>query len=155
MKPARYVLVVVGLFGLLQVVPYGRDHTNPPKLAEPEWDSAETRGFFFQVCRDCHSNETSWPWYSFVAPASWLLQYDVDEGRSHLNVSEWGHGKQHGEDTSQMIRDGEMPPWFYLPLHREARLEPRELESFIKGLERTFGVPTEESDAHDHSDHEH
>ena len=106
-NPARPFLVALGaislgLFGLLQVIPYGRNHTNPPKLAEPEWDSPETRDTFFRVCRDCHSNETSWPWYSFVAPASWLVQYDVDEARSHLNVSEWGRGKQHGEDAAQM-----------------------------------------------------
>ena len=154
-RSARSAVVAIGLFGLAQVVPYGGAHTNPPKLAEPEWDSPETRSLFLRVCRDCHSNETSWPWYSFIAPASWLVQYDVDEGRSHLNVSEWGRGKQHGEDAAGMIRDGEMPPWFYLPLHPEARLAPPELERLIHGLERTFGTPSERNDVHDREDHEH
>ncbi len=155
MKLTRYLLAGIGLFGLMQVIPYGRNHTNPPKLAEPEWDSPETRDTFFRLCRDCHSNETSWPWYSFVAPASWLVQYDVDEARSHLNVSEWGRGKQHGEDAAQMIQDGEMPPSYYVALHSEARLTPSELEQFIKGLQRTFGEPAEDDHSDGHAGHEH
>jgi hypothetical protein len=152
MRLARYAALGVGLFGVAQLVPYGRAHTNPPQLAEPEWDSPDTRTLFLRVCRDCHSNETSWPWYSFVAPASWLVEHDVDEGRSHLNVSEWGHGKQHGEEAAGMVRDGEMPPWFYRPFHASDQLTPAELEPFIAGLERTFGIPADE---HDHEDHEH
>ncbi len=81
----------------------------------------------------------------------------MEEGRSHLNVSEWGRGKQHGEDAAGMIRDGEMPPWYYLPLHPDARLATHELERLIEGLERTFGTPSEQKDAHahDHAGHEH
>ncbi len=153
MKIARAAMIGVGLFAVAQLVPYGRAHTNPPRLAEPEWDSPDTRTLFFRACRDCHSNETSWPWYSFVAPASWLVQSDVDEARSHLNVSEWGHGKQHGDEAAGMVRDGEMPPWYYRPLHPSGRLSPAELEIFIAGLERTFETPA--ADAHDHGDHEH
>ena len=152
MKIARSALIGVALIGVAQLVPYGRAHVNPPKLAEPEWDTPSTRTLFLRVCRDCHSNETSWPWYSFVAPTSWLVRYDVDEGRSHLNVSEWGHGKQHGDEAANMVRDGEMPPWFYRPLHPSAQLSQSERERFIAGLERTFGKP---DDDHDHENHEH
>ncbi len=56
---SRVARFAVGLFGLAQLIPYGRAHTNPPKLAEPEWDAPETRSLFLRVCRDCHSNETS------------------------------------------------------------------------------------------------
>lgn len=152
MKLARYAGISVGLLLVAQLVPYGRDHANPPTIAEPEWDSPETRTLFFRVCVDCHSNETSWPWYSFVAPASWLVQYDVDEGRSHLNVSEWGRGKQHGDEAAGMVRDDEMPPWFYRPLHPNGRLSQEERERLTAGLEATFGSP---DDDHGHDDHEH
>jgi mono/diheme cytochrome c family protein len=152
MTIGRLALVAAGLFCVAQLVPYGRAHTNPPKLSEPEWDSPNTRAMFFRVCRDCHSNETSWPWYSFVAPVSWLVEYDVNEGRSHLNVSEWGRGKQHGDEAAEKVREGEMPPWFYRPLHSSAQPSPTELKRFIAGLERTFGKT---ADSHDHGDHEH
>ena len=152
MKIARIAAIAVGLFCVAQLIPYGRDHTNPLKLAEPEWDSPGTRTLFFRGCHDCHSNETSWPWYSFVAPISWLVQHDVNEGRSHFNVSEWGHGKQHGDEAAKMIRDEEMPLWYYRPLHSNARLSPKELKEFITGLEKTFGS---ESAGGDHGDHEH
>ncbi len=82
------VLAAAG-FGLLQLVPYGRNHTNPPVAAEPAWASAQTRALAVRACFDCHSNETTWPWYSNVAPVSWLIQRDVDEGRRRLNFSEW------------------------------------------------------------------
>ena len=150
---AKFAALGVGLFCAAQLVPYGRAHTNPPKLAEPEWSSPDTRTLFFRACRDCHSNETSWPWYSLVAPSSWLVQHDVDEGRSHLNVSEWGHGKQHGDEAADMVRDGEMPPWFYRPFHSSDQLSSAELKRFIAGLEETFGSPS--SDDHDHGHHEH
>jgi hypothetical protein len=152
MKIVRFAVVGVGLFLVAQVVPYGRDHANPPKLAEPEWSSPDIRTLFYRACRDCHTNETSWPWYSFVAPSSWLVQYDVDEGRSHFNVSEWGRGKQHGDEAAEMVRKGEMPPWFYRPLHPDVQLSPAEHQRLIAGLEKTFGSS---SDHRDHDDHEH
>ena len=157
MRLARSVVIAVGLFGAAQLVPYGRSHENPPTVAEPKWDAQSTRELFFQVCRDCHSNETVWPWYSHIAPASWLLQYDVNEGRSHLNVSQWGRDKQHGDEAAEMLREGEMPPWYYLPLHAAARLDPDERSRFIEGLEQTFGekaAPDGHGDGHSH-DHKH
>src|SRR5581483_2821093 len=77
------------LFLLAQAVPYDRSHTNPPVTAEPRWDSPQTRELAARACFDCHSNLTTWPWYSNVAPISWLVQRDVDGGRSALNFSEW------------------------------------------------------------------
>ena len=64
----------------IQVVPYGRDQVNPPVRMEPAWDSPQTRDLARRACFDCHSNETEWPPYSRVAPASWILQRDVTEG---------------------------------------------------------------------------
>lgn len=151
MNARNALLTLVVLAVAIQVVPYGRDHANPKVIQEPEWDRPETRETFFRVCKDCHSNETEWPWYSTVAPTSWLVQHDVDEGRSEFNVSEWGRKKNHGDEAAEMIREGEMPPWFYLPLHPEARLSDEERAEFVRGLVATFGEDEDE----DHSEHEH
>lgn len=135
----RAALAAIVLFVLIQLVPYGRDHENPPVVAEPAWDSPRTRELFFRACKDCHSHETVWPWYGSIAPASWLLQRDVEEGRSHFNVSRWGQGKQEADEAASMVRKGEMPPWFYLPAHPEARLTDPEQQELIRGLVATFG----------------
>ena len=148
----RGILILVALLLAIQILPYGRDHENPEVLQQPDWDGPRTRELFFRACKDCHSNETVWPWYSFVAPASWLVQSDVDEGRSHFNVSEWGRAENHGDDAAKMLRDGEMPLWYYLPAHREAQLSDEEREELIAGLVATFG---EEDDPHHDHVHDH
>jgi mono/diheme cytochrome c family protein len=153
------LLALLGLGLLVQLVPYGRDHRNPQRGQEPGWDRSQSRELFFRVCKDCHSNQTEWPWYSFVAPVSWLVQRDVDEGRSHFNVSEWGRSENHGDEAAEKVREGEMPPWFYLPLHPEAQLSDAEREALIAGLVATFGEEQsddeEESDGEEESHHSH
>jgi mono/diheme cytochrome c family protein len=147
----RGLLLGLGLALAIQLVPYGRAHSNPPLRAEPAWDAPGTRELFFRACKDCHSNETDWPWYGSVAPASWLLQWDVEEGREHFNVSEWGRKKNHGDEAAELVREREMPPWFYLPAHPEARLSEREREQLVAGLVATFGDETaDEAHSHDH-----
>lgn len=126
--------------GLIQLVPYGKDHTNPPVVAEPSWDSPQTRALFFRACADCHSNETKWPGYSHIAPISWLVRSDVDEGREHFNVSTWGQGRRNkGSEAAAAVREGEMPPLPYLIPHPDARLSDAEKASLVKGLAATFG----------------
>ena len=132
-------ILVLGLLAI-QLVPYGRDHTNPPVTGEPPWDSAATRATAVVACFDCHSNETIWPWYSNIAPLSWRLQQHVDEGRAALNFSEWGTGEQESDDIVEVVSEGEMPPWDYLILHPDARLSGTELQAFVDGLTRTFGA---------------
>ena len=134
----RSVIAVVVVGVVIQFVPYGRDHANPPVIEEPAWDSARTRDLAVAACFDCHSNETRWPWYSNVAPISWLLQRDVDEGREELNFSEW-HTEQEGDEAAETIRDGSMPPWQYTLTHPEARLSDTDLEALEAGLAATFG----------------
>jgi mono/diheme cytochrome c family protein len=128
------------LGGLLaiQLVPYGRDHANPPVVAQPSWDSSQTRELVVRACYDCHSNETVWPWYSNVAPLSWLVQRDVDEGREHLNYSEWNR-PQEGEESAETVREGSMPPSSYLLTHPDARLTDTELAALADGLAATLG----------------
>ena len=135
----RGLLALVALVLVAQIVPYGRDRANPKVVAEPRWDSPRTRELFFRACKDCHSNETEWPWYSVVAPVSWLVHNDVNEGRRHFDVSEWGRKKNHGDEAAKMVRENEMPLWFYVPLHPEARLTNAERKELVAGLVATFG----------------
>ena len=137
--PRRILVALAVFFVLAQVVPYGRGHENPPVTGEPDWDSPRTRELFLRVCGDCHSHETRWPWYAHIAPASWLVQKDVDEGREYFNVSAWDQGPLHADEAAEEYEEEEMPLWFYLPLHPEARLEDGDREQLLAGLRATFG----------------
>lgn len=142
MKPTLKIISIGALALLIgiQFVPYGKNHTNPPIISEPQWDSPRTKELFNNACANCHSHQTTYPWYSNVAPVSWLLARDVTEGREHFNVSAWGAQKKNkGKDAAKEVREGEMPPWFYLPTHPEAKLSDTEKQELISGLEKTFG----------------
>lgn len=149
----RGLIVLSGLVVAIQLVPYGRDHTNPPVIAEPAWDTPETRDLAVRACFDCHSNETEWRWYSEIAPMSWFIQNEVDEGRSELNFSEW-HLSQEGDESAETVREGEMPPRPYT-LTR-ARLSDKELDTLAAGLAATLGDESEDhgDDDHDEDDHD-
>ena len=133
------VLGLVVLALLIQLVPYGRDHTNPPVVQEPQWDNPRTRQLATRACFDCHSNETVWPWYSNIAPVSWLVQRDVEEGRSRLNFSDWNsfRGGEVGE-VGEIVAAGEMPPAYYLIQHPTAKLTAQERQELIQGLEASL-----------------
>ncbi len=135
----RYILIALGLFLLIQIIPYGRSHTNPPVVAEPAWDSPQTRALAVRACMDCHGNETTWPWYSNIAPISWLVQRDVDEARQHLNFSAWGQGRQQTNRIDSLINNGEMPPFQFLIMHPDATLTTSEKQALIQGLQITLG----------------
>jgi hypothetical protein len=139
----RRLAVGAGLLAvLIQLVPYGRDHASGGTTAEPAWDSQQTRTLFVGACGDCHSNLTKWPWYSNVAPISWLTQSDVDGGRRVFDVSTWDTSRH--EDVKDMVRaivGGEMPPFYYKPMHPASRLSASEQAALIDGLRRTFADP--------------
>ena len=138
--------VIVGavvVFGLIQLIPTGLSYTNPPVVSEPNWDSPQTRALAQRACFDCHSNETTWPWYSKIAPVSWLVAKDVNEGRQKLNFSDWGRsGQRHGdedpqEEITRNIENGSMPPWYYALLHPMAGLSAEEKQQLINGFKAT------------------
>jgi mono/diheme cytochrome c family protein len=131
-------ILVVG-FIAIQAVPYGRAHNNPPVLAEPQWDSTATRSLAAAACYDCHSNEVVWPWYTNIAPVSWLATRDVDEGRDKLNFSEWNRGDQETDELAEVIESGEMPPIYYGWMHPAARLTDAEIQQLIAGLAASVG----------------
>jgi mono/diheme cytochrome c family protein len=116
------VVVALGLLLLAQAVPYGRDHADPTATKPVALTSARAERLFTQACGDCHSDRTRWPWYSNVAPMSWLVQKDVDEGRGILNVSEWDKPQPDVGEVVEQIRGGGMPPWQYKLIHGDADL---------------------------------
>jgi mono/diheme cytochrome c family protein len=141
LRKALGIVVAVFVLGFvaIQLVPYGREHTNPPVTGSPQWDSTQTQALFTSACADCHSNETNWPWYTNVAPVSWRIQKHVDEGREKFNVSTWGTGHQEADEAGRQVAEGEMPPFDYSLMHPEARLSDADTQALVDGLNATFG----------------
>jgi len=93
-----------------------------------------------RACGDCHSHETKWPWYSSIAPSSWLVASDVHEGRQHFNASAWDHQKTNkGKEAVKELREGEMLPLAYLSAHPEAWLGEQKKAALLSGFSSTFG----------------
>jgi len=123
----------IGLAVLLVVIQFFRPERSNPAV-DPAGDITAqmsvppaVRSILERSCYDCHSSKTRWPWYTNVAPVSWLVAHDVNEGREHLNLSEWGSYK-HGRRVSRLdvminlVDKGEMPPKSYLLMHGDAAL---------------------------------
>jgi len=135
-------LGLVVLLVLAQLVPYGRDHTNPPVTQAAKFPSAAVAKIAADSCGDCHSNLTKWPWYTNVAPASWLVQSDVDGGREHLNFSEWDKPQPSADAVIRQIQSGEMPPLKYtiMPNHASARLSAAQKRLLIQGIRELYAT---------------
>ncbi len=144
LSPIRWILAVIGLlvllFALIQLVPYGRDHANPPVVTNPNWDSPRTEQLVRGACYDCHSNETSWPWYSNIAPASWLVYKDVVEARATFNFNELtpDQARNWVGEMTEVVAENKMPPLQYMTIHAEARFSTVERQEIINGLLKTF-----------------
>lgn len=135
-------LSTVVVFGLIQLVPYGRDHSNPPVTGEPRWADDRTRELMVDACYACHSNEVEYPGYASVAPLSWAIQRHVDEGRAKVNYSEFTSDPGDADETLEVVEEGEMPPASYTRFgrHPEANLSDQELRALIDGLRATPGL---------------
>jgi len=133
--------IVAGLFGLMQLVPCGRTHSNPARRVEPAWDSPRTRELVVRACFDCQSNETRWPWYANVAPMSWVVELDVEKAREIVNFSEWQRAQPLAPYSPHSVATRGMPPAKYKVAHPEADLTDRETLDLIHGLEATLGRP--------------
>ena len=134
------------LFLAIQLIPVWLLQNNPPVVKEPTWDSPQTRDLAKRACFDCHSNETTWPWYSRVAPVSWLVVLDTVRGRRNLNFSEWGVARtgsegderRGGGEMGETILSGSMPPAIYIPTHPQANLTDAEKQQLIDGLQKSL-----------------
>jgi cytochrome c551/c552 len=130
-KFLKIALIVIVVF--LVVAQFFRpSHVNPPidptkTLVATAPVPANVESIFERSCYDCHSNKTVYPWYNSAAPISWLLARDVNTGRHELNFSEWGTYTQKRKlhklkAICDEVKQGDMPLWFYLPLHPRAKL---------------------------------
>jgi mono/diheme cytochrome c family protein len=126
-------LGVLGLL-LIQLIPFGHNRTNPPTVSEPNWSSTQARTLAKEHCFQCHSNETHWTWYSNIAPGSWLIAFDVIEGRQHFNFSEWNRKPGELDEMTAAITSGEMPPIQYWIVHPGARLNAQQKQALIQAL---------------------
>ncbi|MCB0060665.1 MAG: heme-binding domain-containing protein [Caldilineaceae bacterium] len=144
-----FIVAVVGGLIFMQFLPLGISRDNPPVTAEITWDTPNTEALARRACYDCHSNETEWPWYSYVAPISWMVVQDIVKGREVLNFSEWT--PEHAaaaetEEAVELVSKGLMPLPYYEILHPEATLNERETGELIYGLIATLSEPGEALD---------
>jgi hypothetical protein len=133
-QPMAWGVAILALFLFIQAIPVERN--NPPVTERIE-APPEVQTLLRRACMDCHSNETFWPWYSGVAPISWLTARDVREGREHLNLSTWdrydaGERAELFDEMAEVVEEGEMPMKMYLPLHPEARLTAEERALLVR-----------------------
>ena len=140
MRKILSVLIGIGILGfaLIQLVPFGHEHTNPPTISEPQWSSPEARALVKENCFQCHSNETNWTWYSNISPASWLIQFDVNEGRDKFNFSDWNNNPMELDELTEAVQEGEMPPVQYWMFHPGARLNDQQKQELINALESSI-----------------
>ncbi len=138
-KIVSAIVMVVGVLALIQVLPFGHNHTNPPIGKAVSWPDQQSHELAVRACYDCHSNQTEWPWYSNVAPLSWLIQKDVDEGRSKLNFSEMDKPYREANKASDLVRKGDMPQWYYVMLHPSANLSADEKPRLMQALDQVVG----------------
>ena len=142
-------LVFCVAFIVIQVVPVNR--ANPPVQGDFR-GSAEVVSVLRRACYDCHSNETVWPWYSRIAPVSWLIAHDVHEGRAALNFSTWDQlsAEKQAEalkESWEEIAEGKMPTWYYVVIHPEAKLSAND-QSVLRAWtgSATAGEKSEDND---------
>jgi hypothetical protein len=135
-KTRWFVLAVLAVLAAIQLKPVNR--SNPP-VQSALATSSEIEHLLRRACYDCHSNETRWPWYSYVAPVSWFVTGDVNEARSHLNFSEWPafdmEEQEHlFEEMWEEVSEGQMPLWSYKLMHRDARLTDEERAALLQWM---------------------
>jgi hypothetical protein len=129
--------IAVAIGGIaIQFIPVAGIGVNPEERYAVK-APPEVKEILKNACFDCHSNETAWPWYARLAPSSWLMIRDVKKGRAHMNMSEWSDDDADAmhldmENSWDEIEAGEMPPWFYIPMHPKAKLSDKEKET-LKG----------------------
>jgi hypothetical protein len=149
----------IAALALAQLVPVSRE--NPPveeALATPP----ELQAVLERACYDCHSNQTRWPWYSSVAPISWLVARDVEHAREHLNFSTWNaysakERRENLEEALEEVEEGNMPLPPYLWMHADAALSDADV-ALLRDFVTASGGDSKRDDehgSHEHGSHEH
>ena len=118
------------------VHPFGRVTRAAAGSDSPPMDPV-TAALTDRACASCHTERTVWPWYGYVAPVSWMLERDVNQARSRMNLSRWGRYTAAEQEVllsaiGAVVRTGEMPPLRYQMLHSEAKLSPAERQQIYQ-----------------------
>jgi hypothetical protein len=150
MTLSRVALIAAGVLVAIQLIPLPR--TNPPvesALPAPR----EVQAILDRACMDCHSHATTWPWYAYVAPISWLVVYDTHEAREHLNLSKWdSYSPQRQRKKIRAmwdeVEDGEMPLPPYLLMHPEAKLDDAD-KATLRAWSQAMGSSSADVDGGD------
>jgi len=141
----RWTWILIALFVIFVALQFTNPaRTNPPVVNDflaVENPPPAIATMFRGACYDCHSYETKWPWYSHIAPVSWLIASDVQGGRRHLNFSEWpatdpGRAAKRLANASEELGYKDMPPPKYQALHPEARLTADQRQQLIQWLDQ-------------------
>lgn len=130
--------VLVLVFLLIQLIPFGHTRTNPPVVSEPNWSSPQARALVKEHCFQCHSNETEWTWYSNIAPGSWLIANDVTEARQKFNFSDWKNNPGELDEMVEEIEEGGMPPIQYWIIHPGSRMNDQQKQELIDALKSSI-----------------
>jgi hypothetical protein len=135
-------LILIGLLGLLIIIQFvPLDRSNQPVSKEMEAPE-EVMVILKNSCYNCHSNETKWPFYSYIAPVSWLVVDDVHEARDEMNFSQWDKLKSEKrtkkiEEIWEEVEEGKMPLPIYLIAHPDAKLDDEQkaiIEAWVSGI---------------------
>ena len=142
----RFAIGAIITLAVIQIIPVWLLQTNPAPISQPNWDSPATKALAERACFDCHTNQTVYPWYSKVAPVSWLVTWDTVQGRRHVNFDNWA-AQLAREDPAKFAKQierevggGDMPPSVYLPMHPTAKLTDAERKQLIAGLQQTIAA---------------
>ncbi len=140
MKKKTIFLILLILLILIQFIRV--DQTNPESNSESNYFvvasvPTQVQGIMQESCFDCHSNQTVYPWYSKVAPASWFLNQHIREGRKKINFSEWDSYSLEDQtdihsECIEVIQENEMPLKSYTLIHSKARLSDEEKDALIQ-----------------------
>jgi len=144
-SPIRIVVIVFVVLAGIQLIPVDRrnpaaDPSHAIYATEPM--PAEVKAVFERSCNDCHSSQTRWPWYSYVAPTSWIVAHDVHAARRQMNFSEWaGYSEKKTEERlngiCEQVVNGDMPEGKYALIHRRARVTEDERAAICQWVERS------------------
>ena len=142
----RMLAGAIVLFGVIQLIPVNR--TNPPVVDKVVFADPAAERIAQIACYDCHTNDNTWPWYSYVAPVSWVVVDHVNEGRSELNFSDVAgmmaneESEERGkivQEAIETVQEGEMPPAYYLLTHPQAKLSDADKATLLSGLKQALG----------------
>ena len=152
-KKIKYTFIILlVVFAILQFVGPERPATsteNPGDILQVANISPEISNMLKSACYDCHSMETKYPWYGFIAPVSWFLYGHIDHGREELNFSNWTSLDKRGKlralkDIQEVLEEGEMPLSSYVGLHEEADLTDAQKEALMAWAKEFAGVVIKE-----------